>query len=75
MSLPTLTFEHRFSSGREITLTIFREENTRPRVTASLQYGDLTDDEKSEFRCWRLITLGRVMRTLTPEEVCAVRRR
>lgn len=73
MNLPTLTYEHRFSSGREITLFVTRKEATTPKVEGSIQYCDLTREEKSEFQKWITITIAHISNALTAEEMSAWR--
>lgn len=69
-TLPTLTFKHRFSTGLEVTLTVFRRENEVPRMESDRR--DFHDNIEDEYRRWvwqvsdmlvdeRLITEGEIL--------------
>lgn len=43
MSLPTLRYQHTFSSGRVMHLVVQREEKTRPRIASTVDFSELNE--------------------------------
>ena len=69
-----LTFTHRLSTGRVITLTLIRTAGQRPKTRCNFDYADLSAGERDEYLPWRNRVVATLMSTLTPEEVFASNR-
>lgn len=67
MKLKPLKFVHKFASGRVVTLTVSRKENTLP-VMASTGFKDLGGLERCDYLVWRANTVRALWGTLTEGE-------
>lgn len=67
--MKTLTFTHRFESGRVMTTTVKRTRGHAPNIDLTPKGAGLTQDEHAEFCVWQADLAERLIEMLTIAEL------